>query len=82
MDIGTTLGKEGWGGQRLPTSSLRCSAGLGYPGIDKSNPSGDGRAAVGKVYHDLRRTSPEGARLLVRKELEQQGGNVGSPPTP
>ncbi|RLA85791.1 MAG: hypothetical protein DRG31_02080 [Deltaproteobacteria bacterium] len=42
MEIGTTLGKEGWGGQRLPTSSLRCSAGMGYAGIDKSNPSGDG----------------------------------------
>ena len=37
---------------------------MGYPGIDKSNPSGDGRAALGKVYHDLRRTSPEAARLL------------------
>ena len=35
---------------------------------------------MGKVYHDLRRTSPEAARLLVRKVLEQQGGNVGSPP--
>jgi len=31
---------------------------------------------VGKVYHDLRKTSPEGARLLVRKVLEQNGGNV------
>jgi len=31
---------------------------------------------VGKVYHDLRRTSPEAARLLVRKVLEQNGGNV------
>ena len=31
---------------------------------------------MGKVYHDLRRTSPEGARLLVRKVLEQNGGNV------
>ena len=31
---------------------------------------------MGKVYHDLRRTSPEAARLLVRKVLEQQGGNV------
>jgi len=42
----------------------------------KINPSGDGRAAVGKVYHDLRKTSPEAARLLVRKVLEQNGGNV------
>ena len=31
---------------------------------------------MGKVYHDLRRTSPEAARLLVRKVLEQNGGNV------
>ena len=31
---------------------------------------------MGKVYHDLRKTSPEAARLLVRKVLEQNGGNV------
>ena len=31
---------------------------------------------MGKVYHDLRKTSPEAARLLVRRVLEQQGGNV------
>ena len=49
---------------------------MGYAGIDKSNPSGDGRAAVDRVYHDLRKTSPEAARLLVRRVLEQQGGNV------
>ena len=55
---------------------MRCSAGLRYPGIGKSTPSGDGRAAVGKVYHDLRKTSPEAARLLVGKVLEQNGGNV------
>ena len=54
---------------------MRSFAGLRYPGIGKSTPSGDGRAA-GRVYHDLRRTSPEAARLLVRKVLEQQGGNV------
>ena len=28
------------------------------------------------VYHELREESPEKARLLVRKVLEQQGGNV------
>ena len=27
-----------------------------------------------RVYHDLRKTSPEAARLLVRKVLEQNGG--------
>ena len=31
---------------------------------------------MGKVYQDLRRTSPEAGRLLVRKVLEQNGGNV------
>ena len=31
---------------------------------------------MGKVYHDLRKTSPGAARLLVRKVLEQNGGNV------
>jgi len=36
-----------------------------YPGIVKSNPSGDGRA---------RKTPSEGARFLVRKALEQNGG--------
>ena len=49
---------------------------MGYPGIGKLNLSGDGRAAVDRVYHDLRKTSPEAARLLVRKVLEQNGGNV------
>ena len=43
-----------------------------YPGIVKSNPSRDG----GKVCHNLRKTSPEEARFLVRKVLEQNGGNV------
>jgi len=38
----------------------------------KSNLSGDG----GKVYHGLRRNSPERARFLVRKVPEQKGGNV------
>ena len=55
---------------------MRSFGGLRYPGTGKSTPSGDGRAAVGKVYHDLRKTSPEAARLLVRRVLEQQGGNV------
>uniref|UniRef100_A0A7C2K3B4 Uncharacterized protein n=1 Tax=candidate division WOR-3 bacterium TaxID=2052148 RepID=A0A7C2K3B4_UNCW3 len=47
-----------------------------YPGIVKSNLLRDGRKEVGKVYHDLRKTSSEGARLLVRKVLEQKGGSV------
>ncbi len=28
------------------------------------------------VYHELRKASPERARLLVRKVLDQNGGNV------
>jgi len=31
---------------------------------------------MGKVYHELRKTSPEAARMLLRKVLEQNGGNV------